>query len=65
MDERRAHAEDDEQVRLEHDDVLDRIEAFRRRTSTSTATEELVDLTMLEPRADLIVLPEAEGPFAN
>jgi hypothetical protein len=65
MDERRPQGEDDEPVRLEHDDVLGRLEAFRRRGSTSTATEELLDLTMLEPRADLIVLPEAGEPSAT
>jgi hypothetical protein len=58
----RPRTDDDEPIRLEHDDVLDRLEAFRQRTSLSTATEELVDLTLLEPRADLVILPEPEGP---
>jgi hypothetical protein len=60
MDERPRN-EDDEPIRLEHDDVLGRLDAFRRRTAVSTATEELVDLTLIEPRADLVVLPEAES----
>jgi hypothetical protein len=55
MEERRLPG-DDEPIRLDHDDVLGRLEVFRRKTST--ATEELVDLTMLEPRADLVILPE-------
>jgi hypothetical protein len=57
MDERPL-PEDDEPIRLEHDDVLERLEAFRRKTST--ATEELVDLTLIEPPADLVVLPEPD-----
>jgi hypothetical protein len=57
MDERRL-PEEDEPIRLEHDDVLVRLEAFRRKASSATATEELVDLTLLEPRADLVILPE-------
>ena len=65
MDERRPQPDDDEPIRLEHDDVLDRLEAFHRRTSTTVATEELVDLTMLEPRADLFVLPDPEDPQAS
>jgi hypothetical protein len=56
--ERGAEQDDDEPIRLDHDDVLDRLEAYRRRTQT--VTEELVDLTMIETRADLVVLPEAE-----
>jgi hypothetical protein len=56
----RTSPEDDEPIALEHEDVLDRLEAFRRRTAT--ATEELVDLTLLEPHAELIVLPEADAP---
>jgi hypothetical protein len=52
----RSLPEDDEPIRLDHDDVMVRLDAFRRRTST--ATEELLDLTLLEPHADLIVLPE-------
>jgi hypothetical protein len=64
MDER-PRFEDDEPIRLEHDDVLHRLDAFRRRTVVATATEELVDLTLLEPRADLVVLPDAEGPAEN
>jgi hypothetical protein len=65
MDEPRRQPDDDEPIRLEHDDVLDRLEAFRQRTTTATATEELIDLTMLEPRADLIVLPDPEEPSAG
>jgi hypothetical protein len=60
MDERRHQPDDEEPIRLEHDGVLDRLEAFRRRTATTTATEALVDLTLLEPRADLVVLPEPD-----
>jgi hypothetical protein len=56
--ERGAEQDDDEPIRLDHDDVLHRLEAYRRRTQT--VTEELVDLTMIETRADLVVLPEAE-----
>jgi len=58
----RPRSDDDEPIRLEHDDVMDRLQAFRRRSSVSTATEELVDLTLLEPRADLVILPEPEAP---
>jgi hypothetical protein len=61
MDDRRR-SDEDEPILLEHDDVLDRLEAFRRRTRSSTATEELVDLTLIEPRADLVILPEPESP---
>jgi hypothetical protein len=64
LDQRRRD-DDDEPIRLEHDDVLDRLEAFRQRTRVSTATEELVDLTMLEPRADLVILPEPERPAGS
>jgi hypothetical protein len=57
MGQQGAGPEDDEPIRLDHDDVMDRLEAFRRKTRT--ATEELVDLTRIEARADLVVLPEA------
>jgi hypothetical protein len=50
--------EDDEPIRLDHDDVLGRLDAFRKRSST--ATEELVDLTLIEPPAHVVVLPEAD-----
>ena len=58
----RATPDDDEPIALDHEDVLRRLEAFRRRTVTTTATEELLDLTLLEPHAELIVLPEADAP---
>lgn len=57
MQERGAGQDDDEPIRLDHEDVLDRLEAYRR---TQAVTEELIDLTMIETRADLVVLPEAE-----
>ncbi len=50
--------DDDEPIRLDHDNVLDRLEAFQRRTQT--ATEEIIDLTLIEANADLVVLPEAD-----
>jgi hypothetical protein len=58
VDQQGAGVDDDEPIRLDHDDVMDRLEAFRRKTKT--ATEELVDLTMIEARADLVILPEDE-----
>jgi hypothetical protein len=61
MDERRSLPEDDEPIRLEHESVIQRLAAYRRRTGT-TATAELVDLTHVEPRADVVVIPEAGEP---
>jgi hypothetical protein len=54
MSEPRSTPEEDEPILLEHETVLDRIEAHRRRT----ATAEVVDLT--GATADVVVLPEAE-----
>jgi hypothetical protein len=52
--------QDDEPIRLDHEDVVGRLEALRRKTST--ATEELVDLTLVGLRSDLVVLPEPGAP---
>jgi hypothetical protein len=60
LDERRQLDEDDEPIRLDHENVLDRLEAFH--TKTATAAEELIDLTLIEATADLVVLPEADDP---
>jgi hypothetical protein len=54
MGESGSTPEDDEPILLEHETVLDRIEAHRRRT----AIAEIVDLTGVE--GDVVVLPETE-----
>jgi hypothetical protein len=54
MSEPRSVPEDDEPIRLEHETVLDRIQAYRRRTATAG----VVNLT--EAEGEVVVLPETE-----
>ncbi len=62
MNDRPQLPEDDEPILLEHDDVITRLQKYRRRTAT--ATDELVDLTTAEAeaQADVFVIPDAEEP---
>jgi hypothetical protein len=54
MSEPRSVPEDDEPILLEHETVLDRIEAYRTRTLTAG----VVNIT--EAGGEVVVLPEAE-----
>lgn len=60
MNDNRSLPEDDEPIRLEHDDVRTRLETYRSRTGLATA--ELLDLTQAEPDAEVVLIPEAEEP---